>query len=92
MIWTVIGWAASTILVVTIVYQVIRQWRTGTSKGVSRWLFVGEILASLGFVAYSAHVGNLVFVVTNAVLFLANIAGLGIVLYHRRNEAGAESS
>ena len=90
MIWTVIGWAASTILVVTIVYQVVRQWRTGVSEGVSRWLFVGEILASLGFVAYSAHVGNLVFVVTNSVLLLANIVGLGIVLYQRSPESGAE--
>jgi len=90
LIWTVIGWAASAILVVTIVYQVVRQWRTGASEGVSRWLFVGEILASLGFVAYSAHVGNLVFVVTNSVLLVAAIAGLGIVLYQRSTESGAE--
>jgi uncharacterized protein with PQ loop repeat len=90
LIWTGIGWAASAILVVTITYQVYRQWHTGASEGVSRWLFVGEILASAGFVAYSAHVGNLVFVVTNSVLLLAAIAGLGIVLFQRSSDAGAD--
>ena len=30
-----IGWAASAVLVMTIVTQVYRQWQQGTSKGVS---------------------------------------------------------
>lgn len=86
MIWTGIGWASSAILVVTITYQVWRQWQTGASEGVSRLLFVGEILASAGFIAYSAHLGNVVFVVTNSVLLLAAIAGLGIVLFQRKED------
>jgi MtN3 and saliva related transmembrane protein len=90
LIFTAIGWAASAILVVTIVYQVWRQWHTGASEGVSRWLFVGEILASIGFVVYSAHVGNLVFVVTNSVLLLAAMAGLGIVLFQRKEDDGPD--
>lgn len=78
-----IGWAASGVLVVTICYQVLRQWRTGDSEGVSHWLFAGQIAASIGFTVYSILVGNWVFIVTNAVLLLAAMVGLGIVFYHR---------
>ena len=79
-----VGWAASVILVVTIGYQVLRQWRSGTSKGVSQWLFVGQIAASVGFVAYSFMVGNVVFIVTNALLLVSAVVGLSIVYIHRR--------
>ena len=44
----IIGWFSSLILVVTIAKQVYKQWREGTSEGVSKWLFVGQISASLG--------------------------------------------
>lgn len=80
-----VGWAASSILVATIAYQVLRQWRAGTSKGVSQWLFVGQIAASAGFVAYSVMVGNAVFMVTNGLLLLSAVVGLGIVWVHRRS-------
>ncbi len=79
-----VGWAASIVLVATIGYQVLRQWRSGTSKGVSHWLFVGQIAASIGFVAYSVMVRNTVFIVTNSLLLLSAIVGLGIVFVHRR--------
>ena len=36
-----IGWFASLVLVGTISYQILNQWRSGTSRGVSCWLFVG---------------------------------------------------
>jgi uncharacterized protein with PQ loop repeat len=81
-----LGWLSSAILVATIVKQVVKQWREGTSEGVSRWLFVGQIAASVGFTAYSALLGNPVFVVTNAILLLSAVAGLAIVLRHRRRE------
>ncbi|MFT3914751.1 MAG: hypothetical protein QM704_11700 [Anaeromyxobacteraceae bacterium] len=91
-----IGWLSSAILVATIVKQVAKQWRDGTSEGVSRWLFVGQIAASTGFTVYSALVGNAVFVATNALLLGAAVAGLLIVLRHRRRErvlrAGAAGS
>jgi uncharacterized protein with PQ loop repeat len=79
-----IGWISSLILVVTIGKQVFKQWHEDTSKGVSKWLFVGQISASLGFTIYSWFVRNWVFVVTNAVMLLNGIAGLLIVLRHRR--------
>ena len=82
-----VGWASSCILVLTIAKQVYKQWKEGSSEGVSRWLFVGQMAASLGFTVYSWLVGNWVFVVTNAVMLLNGLAGLLIVLHHRRREA-----
>jgi uncharacterized protein with PQ loop repeat len=80
----VIGWAASFILLLTIGTQIFRQWQAGSSKGVSRWLFVGQIAASIGFTVYSVLVRNYVFIVTNALMLLSAITGLLIVLHHRR--------
>jgi uncharacterized protein with PQ loop repeat len=79
-----IGWASSAILVATIAKQIHKQWKAGSSEGVSRWLFVGQIAASAGFTVYSALVGNWVFVVTNAILLANGLVGLAIVLRHRR--------
>ena len=36
----------ATILLLTIGRQVYTQWRDGTSQGVSKWLFVGQLAAS----------------------------------------------
>jgi MtN3 and saliva related transmembrane protein len=80
----VIGWVSSAILVVTITAQLHKQWKAGTSKGVSKWLFIGQFAASVGFVSYSWRIGNWVFVATNALLGVEALLGLGIVLMHRR--------
>jgi sulfite exporter TauE/SafE len=53
---------------------------------VSKWLFVGQIAASLGFTVYSWLVSNWVFVVTNALMLCNGLLGLLIVLHHRRRE------
>jgi uncharacterized protein with PQ loop repeat len=82
-----IGWVSSAILVATIAKQVHKQWADGRSEGVSRWLFVGQIAASTGFTLYSWLLGNAVFVVTNALLLASAVAGLLIVLRHRRRAA-----
>ena len=82
----VIGWISSFILVLTIAKQVYKQWHEGTSEGVSLWLFIGQIAASTGFTVYSWLVHNWVFVVTNALMLLNGLAGLLIVLRHRRRE------
>lgn len=84
-----VGYASSLLLLMTIGYQIHRQWKAGTSKGVSVWLFVGQLFASLGFTAYSLLVDDFVFVVTNATLACAAVAGLVIVTVHRRRESGA---
>lgn len=80
------GWVSSAILVLTIGTQVHKQWKAGTSKGVSKWLFIGQFSASTGFLVYSALIENYVFVVTNGLLALAAVLGLSIVLIHRARE------
>ena len=79
-----IGWSASAILLATILSQIVRQWKSGTSEGVSRWLFIGQIAASIGFSVYSWLVGDTVFIFTNLLMLASAVAGLLIVLKHRR--------
>ena len=79
-----IGWLSSVVLLVTIAKQVHKQWQSGSSEGVSKWLFVGQMTASAGFTLYSWMVRNWVFVVTNALMFCNAIVGYGVVLHHRR--------
>ena len=81
-----VGWVSSLILVLTIAKQVYKQWQEGSSEGVSKWLFVGQMAASLGFTVYSWLVSNWVFVVTNALMLCNGLLGLLIVLHHRRRE------
>ena len=82
-----VGWTSSAVLLATIVAQIHKQWRARSSEGVSRWLFVGQTAASLGFTVYSWLVDNWVFVVTNALLLVAGITGFVITLHFSR--AGA---
>jgi uncharacterized protein with PQ loop repeat len=70
-----IGWMAATVLLATMGRQVYSQWRDGTSQGVSKWLFIGQLTASSGFVMYSWQLGNWVFVATNLLMLLT--AGIG---------------
>ena len=45
----IIGWASSVILLMTLVKQVYKQWKDGRVEGVSKWLFIGQLGASIGF-------------------------------------------
>lgn len=85
----VIGWASSVILVLTIAKQVYKQWHEGTSEGVSTWLFVGQITASVGFTIYSLLVRNWVFSVTNGLMVINGLLGYAITVRHRRRAQGA---
>jgi uncharacterized protein with PQ loop repeat len=80
-----IGWASASILLLTVSSQVWKQWRSKTSAGVSKWLFIGQISASIGFVIYSVAVENWVFVWTNS--FLLFEALLGQCLYIKNKHA-----
>lgn len=82
----VIGWFSSVVLVLTIGKQVHKQWMSGSSEGVSDWLFVGQIAASAGFTLYSVLVRSWVFVVTNALLLVSAVIGGLIVIKHRRSQ------
>src|SRR5690606_29997526 len=83
-----VGWAASAILLATLSRQIITQWRDKDAKGVSRWLFAGQIAASIGFIVYSWMLDNWVFIVTNSLILLTAVVGqVGLLL--RRRQAGA---
>jgi uncharacterized protein with PQ loop repeat len=82
-----IGWIASAILIATLARQVYSQWRSRSTEGVSHWLFIGQLCASIGFVIYSWMLGNGVFVFTNSVLILTAVTGQ---LIYRRNRRIAD--
>ena len=79
-----VGWAASLVLFLTLGRQVWVQWRERSTEGVSGWLFVGQMTASVGFVIYSVLVDNPVFVATNCFILLIAIAGQCVYRYNRR--------
>ena len=68
----------------TTIGQIYKQWTAHTSKGVSPLLFVGNVLASLLFFNYAIMIKNVVYEVTNAVMVLASIFGLGLLIHQRR--------
>ena len=80
----VLGWSSSLILLMTLVRQVYKQWQEHKTEGISKWLFIGQLAASVGFTIYSYLTGNWVFVFTNAALLLNNI--VGVVLYFKFRE------
>ena len=77
----IIGWVSSFVLLLTLIRQVKKQWEDKTSEGLSKWLFIGQLIASIGFTTYSYFVGNWVFAVTNGLLTVNNL--MGIYLYFR---------
>ncbi len=87
-----LGWLSSTILLLTLIGQVVKQWRADTVEGVSGWLFYGQITASTGFIVYSILVDNLVFIVTNSLILLTAIVGQGIYLHKRHTRKMLENA
>lgn len=89
----IIGWASSFILLLTLVKQVYKQWKDGETEGVSKWLFIGQLFASIGFTTYSFLVGNWVFTITNGLLTINNIIGISLYFYflkkNKKERAGA---
>lgn len=79
-----LGWAATAVLIATLWRQIWKQWTVDDPEAVSTWLFVGQITASVLFIAYSAATGSLVFVVTNSLILLTAIAGQCLSLIKRR--------
>lgn len=81
-----LGWSASAVLLSTLVGQIVAQWRERSVRGVSPWLFSGQILASVGFVIYSALVDNLVFVFTNVAILATALVGQAVYRRNARRE------
>jgi len=80
----VIGWISAGILVITISRQVYTQWRSKSVEGVSKWLFIGQLAASLGFIVYSFLVENWVFVFANFFIFLTAVVGEFVYMRNKR--------
>ena len=83
----VIGWASSSILLATIGRQVYTQWKTKSTAGVSRWLFLGQLAASTGFTIYSVLLHNWVYVCSNVALLVTAVAGQIIYSHNKRHRA-----
>ncbi len=88
MLTDMVGWISAIILSLTISRQVYTQWRTKSSAGVSHWLFIGQVAASVGFVIYSVLVENWVFVAANSFILLTAIVGQCIYLRNKHLEGG----
>ena len=86
MLTEAIGWLSSLVLLVTMGRQVYTQWRTRSTAGLSRWLFIGQVTASLGFTVYSVLLENWVFVFTNAVLLVTAIVGQCLYLRNKHRQ------
>lgn len=82
-----LGWAATAVLIATLWRQIWKQWTAKDAQAVSTWLFVGQITASVLFIAYSAATGSIVFVVTNSLILLTAIAGQCLAWIKRRRAA-----
>ena len=80
----IVGWISAAILVLTISRQVYSQWRSCSVEGVSKWLFIGQITASVGFTIYSYLVDNWVFVFANFFIFLTAVAGEIVYMRNKR--------
>jgi len=78
------GWLASLLLFITVSSQVWKQIREQSCEGVSRFLFVGQFMASALFLAYAVMGGNMVFVVSNAFMLIAALIGQLVLLHNRR--------
>ncbi len=79
----IVGWAAVGALFLTMSGQAWKQWRDRVKHGVSKYFFAGQVAASTLFLTYSAMVGDRVFVVGNALVLTASVAGGAILLYNR---------
>jgi uncharacterized protein with PQ loop repeat len=83
----IIGWVSSLVLVITLGWQVRKQWVSRESRGVSTWLFVGQLAASVGFSTYSLLLENWVFLTTNLLLVVNALLGQWVTLRNRRRSS-----
>ncbi|MBC7457971.1 MAG: hypothetical protein H7235_06810 [Bdellovibrionaceae bacterium] len=79
-----IGWISSLLLILTIATQLKKQYTEKTSTGVSNFLFIGQVLAEVGFIIYSVMIENWIFAATNVVLLVENFVGLYLTLKFKK--------
>lgn len=81
-----IGWASTCVLLATLSRQVFTEWKSGATEGVSKWLFIGQMAASVGFAAYSWLLHNWVFTASNCAILLVAILGQIMFARNRRRK------
>ena len=81
-----VGWLASAILLATLSRQIYTQSKDPDARGVSTWLFAGQMAASVGFIVYSAMLDNWVFIVTNSLILLTAVVGQ-VVMWRKRSRS-----
>jgi MtN3 and saliva related transmembrane protein len=84
----IIGWVASAILLLTIGRQVFTQWKSGSSTGVSKWLFIGQVTASIGYAIYSYLLKNWVFLCSNIALICTAVLGQWLYWRNEKTKEG----
>ena len=84
-----IGWTSSAVLLATITRQVYTEWKTKSTAGVSRWLFIGQVTASTGFTIYSFLLHNWVYAVSNIALLITAVIGQIIYKRNKRRSSNA---
>jgi uncharacterized protein with PQ loop repeat len=89
---SLIGWLSAAVLLGTLVVQLHAQWRERSTAAISRWLFAGQALASIGFIVYSALVHDAVFVTASSLIFIAAIIAQLLVFSGRRRDRRRQPS
>ncbi|MBV9695775.1 MAG: hypothetical protein JO005_02480 [Gammaproteobacteria bacterium] len=84
-----IGAASGLVLVASLGAQCWKEWREGTTRGVSGLFFIGQMITSIGFVIYSALLRNWVFIATNVAILISAVAGQVILWLNRRRKRRA---
>lgn len=79
-----LGLLATAILVVTLTAQTVKQWRERSTTGIARWFFLGQVSASVCFIAYSLLIDSKLFAVTNGLILLSALAGYIVLRWNRR--------
>lgn len=86
-----IGWASSVVLLLTIGRQAYTQWKTHSTLGLSRWLFAGQMTASVGFAAYSWLLHNWIFLSSNVALLITAVVGQMLYWSNQRRQRSTDS-
>jgi MtN3 and saliva related transmembrane protein len=90
-IGNILGWTATLVLLGTLLAQIHREIKSGKVDEISPLLFVGQCAASIGFLLYSTLVGNLVFIVSNAMILAVALLGVW-VRHHVKTKSAAAGS